>query len=188
LADSTRRRIEPGADGQVVSPAMIGQLPVQFEESLRARTKPAATSSSKKLNWFTDNAAVAWHIRVSWAAAFLDGLVMKTHTITSPIPVSGQIDDRRAENQSPQAEQRRGPDNTRRRAPRIKTLKGAQIISPNAVPLRCVVRNISETGACIEVYEPVLQNTFELVFDLNQARRTCRVMWRKHPRMGVQFQ
>ncbi len=113
---------------------------------------------------------------------------MKTATITSPIAVTGEVDDRRAENREAAGEERRGPDNTRRGAPRIKTLKGAQILWSNGAPVRCTVRNISETGACLEVYDPVLKNDFDLVFDLNQVRRSCRVMWRKHLRMGVQFQ
>ena len=113
---------------------------------------------------------------------------MTTHTIISPIAVTGEVDDRRAENRGPQGEVRKGPDSTRRGSPRIKTLKGAQITWLNGPPVRCTVRNISETGACLEVYDPVLQNTFDLVFDLNLVRRPCRVMWRKHPRMGVQFQ
>jgi hypothetical protein len=114
--------------------------------------------------------------------------VMKSHSIAIPIPVTGPIDDRRAEKNEAVPDERRGPNNTRRAAPRIKTFKGAQITWPNGVPVRCVVRNISETGACIEVFDPVLQNTFDLIFDLNKAGRTCRVMWRKHPRMGVHFQ
>ena len=57
----------------------------------------------------------------------------------------------------------------------------------NGVPVRCTVRNVSETGAKLEVHEPVLQNTFDLVFDLDQSRRSCCVVWRKEPFMGVKF-
>jgi len=67
------------------------------------------------------------------------------------------------------------------------TLKGAQIISQDDVPVPCTVRNISETGAKLEVYRPVIQNTFVLVFNLDQSRRACRVVWRKDSLIGVQF-
>ena len=84
-------------------------------------------------------------------------------------------------------EDRRKADSDRRGSPRIRTLKGGQIIWPNGTPVKCVVRNVSETGAKLEVHEPVLQNTFDLVFDLDQSRRACRVVWRKEPRIGVKF-
>ena len=74
-----------------------------------------------------------------------------------------------------------------RTAPRRRVLKAGSISFGGGV-IDCTIRNISETGACLEVYDPVLQNLFDLVFDLNQARRACRVVWRKHPRMGVEFQ
>jgi hypothetical protein len=83
---------------------------------------------------------------------------------------------------------RRTADRDRRSSPRVRTLKGAQIIWPNGFPIRCTVRNISETGAKLEVHEPILQNTFDLVFDLDQSRHSCRVVWRKEPFMGVKFQ
>jgi hypothetical protein len=78
-----------------------------------------------------------------------------------------------------------GKDDRRRRL-RTKTYKGAKIIWHNSAPVRCVVRNLSETGAKLEVYELVLQNSFELVFD-DQSSRSCRVLWRKEPWIGVEF-
>jgi PilZ domain-containing protein len=90
------------------------------------------------------------------------------------------IDDRRIDD-------RRILVSNRRISPRTRTLKGAQIIWPNGAPVRCIVRNISETGAKLEVYDPVLQNTFDLVFDLDQLRRSCHVVWRKEPLIGVKF-
>jgi PilZ domain len=85
------------------------------------------------------------------------------------------------------ADDRRVAISNRRGSPRIKTLKGAQIVWPNGTPVSCVVRNLSETGANLEAFEPVLQNTFDLVFDLDQSRRACRVIWRREPRIGVKF-
>jgi hypothetical protein len=91
--------------------------------------------------------------------------------------ITDEIDDRRSA----------GKDDRRRKL-RIKTYKGAKIIWPNSGPVRCVVRNLSDTGAKLEVHGLVLQNSFELVFDLDQSRRSCRVLWRKEPWIGVEFQ
>jgi hypothetical protein len=85
------------------------------------------------------------------------------------------IDDRRVA-----AEDRRG-------APRLRTLKGAQIIWPTAAPVKCLVRNLSTTGATLELLNPV-PGTFELVFDGDQSRRSCSVVWRRETRIGVRFQ
>jgi PilZ domain len=101
---------------------------------------------------------------------------MRTSRSTVRVEDRTIIDDRRVA-----ARDRRG-------SPRIRTLKGAQIVCFNCAPVPCTVRNLSETGANLEVYEPVLQNTFEIVFDLDQSRRSCRVVWRKEPRIGIKFQ
>jgi hypothetical protein len=91
---------------------------------------------------------------------------MKTPTTNIP-----KIDDRRVVD-GKRADDRRTAGRDRRSSPRVRTLKGAQIIWPNGAPVRCIVRNISETGAKLEAHEPVLQNNFDLVFDLdNRAVR-----------------
>ncbi len=102
----------------------------------------------------------------------------------------GTIDDRRKGdrvNGDRKIDDRRQAVTDRRKSPRLKALKGAQIILRNGALLACIVRNISETGAKLEVYGPVLQNAFDLVFDLDHARRSCRVVWRKEPMLGVKF-
>jgi hypothetical protein len=84
-------------------------------------------------------------------------------------------------------EDRREVANTRHKSPRYRTPKGAQIVSPTAgVSIKCVVRNLSQAGAKIEVWEPVPES-FELIFDINQARRNCRVVWRTEIHIGVEF-
>lgn len=98
---------------------------------------------------------------------------METPTSAGPIG-DGAIDDRR----------KSGGD--RRSSPRTRTLKGAQIVWPTGNPVKCIVRNLSDTGAKIEVHGPV-PGTFELVFDSDRSRRSCRVVWRKEPMMGVRF-
>lgn len=75
----------------------------------------------------------------------------------------------------------------RRLAPRMRTLLGAQIVWPNGVSVKCIVRNLSQTGARLEVQEPV-PNIFDLVVERDQLRHSCCVVWRKGTRIGVKFQ
>src|SRR3974377_1787802 len=89
---------------------------------------------------------------------------------------------------------RRESVEARRGSPRTRIFKGAQIFWPTGTPVswpngsavKCVVRNLSETGAKIEARSPVPE-TFEIVFDLDHSRRSCRVVWRKGPMIGVKF-
>jgi hypothetical protein len=108
-------------------------------------------------------------------------LQMESPTNKAPID-DAAIDDRR-----------RSVDD-RRSLPRRKALRGAQILWatgtavtwPTGAPVKCIVRNYSETGAKIEAHCPV-PGTFDLVFDLDKARRSCRVVWRKGLLIGVKF-
>ena len=99
---------------------------------------------------------------------------MGISTSDAPIDDNPIIDDRR----------KSGGD--RRSSSRIKTLKGAQISWPAGSAVKCIVRNLSETGAKIEVYSPV-PGAFDLVFDSDRSRHSCRVVWRKEPMIGVRF-
>ncbi|MET0633046.1 MAG: PilZ domain-containing protein [Xanthobacteraceae bacterium] len=105
-----------------------------------------------------------------------------------PTDDAAVVDDRRvAPKDAPLAiEDRRVAASDRRISPRMRTLKGGQIFWSIGSPVTCIVRNLSETGACLEVHTPVPQN-FELVFDGNELRRSCRVVWRKESRIGVKF-
>src|SRR3954470_17734075 len=90
------------------------------------------------------------------------------------------VEDRRKDRPAGEnaVEDRRSGTSPRRQAPRIKTLKGAKIVSPGALSLNCIVRNISRTGAQLEVQSSV-GDEFELVFDDSQTPpQTCRVVWR----------
>ncbi len=77
----------------------------------------------------------------------------------------------------------------RRNAPRQKTYKVGRIaFGGNRAVMGCIVRNLSDTGACLGVESPVdLPDAFNLVFDSGEASRTCYVMWRTDRRMGVAF-
>ncbi len=102
---------------------------------------------------------------------------------------SSVIEERRVANlDRPGVAERRVSRSDRRIAPRMRTLKGARIILPGAPPIACLVRNISETGARIQIAEPVLHNAFVLAFD-DEAwpPRACRVVWRREGGLGITF-
>jgi hypothetical protein len=77
--------------------------------------------------------------------------------------------------------------NEHRISPRRRVLKSGQIaFSDKVMKLECTVRNISETGACLQVSTTVgMPTNFGLHFD--GVRHTCRIVWRTETRLGVTF-
>jgi hypothetical protein len=75
----------------------------------------------------------------------------------------------------------------RRRSPRKKVLKTGYIVFSDKVPkLECAVRDISETGARVQVSTTFgLPANFDFILD--GVRRPCRVVWRTDTRMGLAF-
>ena len=72
------------------------------------------------------------------------------------------------------------------RAPRWRTLKAGTIAFGGA-GIDCTVRNISATGAALDVASPVgIPDEFTLVIE-GLLRRACHVAWRKSGRIGVKF-
>jgi len=68
-----------------------------------------------------------------------------------------------------------------------RTLKGATI-SFRGAAIDCLVRNVSDTGACLEVESPVgIPNDFNLVIKADDVTRPCSVAWRAARRIGVHF-
>ena len=52
----------------------------------------------------------------------------------------------------------------------------------------CTVRNISETGAALEVVTPLfIPDRFTLFVPSDQLKRPCHIVWRKEKRIGVAF-
>ena len=88
-----------------------------------------------------------------------------THSLFDP----GAIDDRR-----------KSAD--RRRLPRRKTWKNGRTLWPNGDSCECIVRNLSETGAQLELRGPI-PNRFDLLVDGDQWRLSCSVVWRKENRL-----
>jgi hypothetical protein len=77
----------------------------------------------------------------------------------------------------------------RRAVPRQRTYKGARIsFAGDRSVINCIVRNVSSTGAALEVDSPVgVPDTFNLVFVGGEPYRMCQVMWRRGRRIGVKF-
>lgn len=73
-------------------------------------------------------------------------------------------------------------------APRHRVLKGGTIAFNGAAGISCTVRNVSNTGAALDVISPVgIPQSFSLVIDGNAASRPCHVVWRKEKRIGIAF-
>ncbi|TMK49402.1 MAG: PilZ domain-containing protein [Alphaproteobacteria bacterium] len=72
-------------------------------------------------------------------------------------------------------------------AARHRVLK-AGTISFGGDGIDCTVRNLSETGAALEVVTPLfIPDRFTLIIPTDQLRRPCHIVWRKEKRMGVAF-
>jgi hypothetical protein len=55
--------------------------------------------------------------------------------------------------------------------------------------IECVVRDISEIGACLKVRILIdIPDTFNLLMASEQTPRPCRIVWRNERQMGVKFQ
>jgi hypothetical protein len=78
----------------------------------------------------------------------------------------------------------KNPD--RRLRPRRKTWKNGRTFWSNGDSSECIVRNLSETGAQLELRGP-LPNRFDLLVEGDQRRRSCSVVWRRENRAGVRF-
>lgn len=76
-----------------------------------------------------------------------------------------------------------------RSSARQRTLKAGTIAFDRAAGIDCLLRNISKTGACLEVASPIgVPETFILVVEKDGLKRSCRVAWRSARRIGVWFE
>jgi hypothetical protein len=72
-------------------------------------------------------------------------------------------------------------------APRRRILKAGSIAFGGA-SIDCTVRNLSATGAALEVVTPLfIPDRFTLIVPTEQLKRPCHIVWRKDRRMGVTF-
>ena len=72
-----------------------------------------------------------------------------------------------------------------RAEPRHKVFKSATI-SFGGGAITCTLRNLSDSGASLEVTSPIgIPDTF--ILEMEGGSRHCRVIWRKEKRIGVRF-
>lgn len=75
-----------------------------------------------------------------------------------------------------------------RSAPRRKQLKSGIIaFHERHSTLPCLVRELSDTGARLEVDQAHVPDTFTLVVELDGLEAACEVIWRRGQRIGVRF-
>ena len=76
----------------------------------------------------------------------------------------------------------------RRRFQRTSVMARARIILEDSSSIDCTVRDLTVAGAGILAAPPsALSDRFDLTFDGARSLRPCRLIWRKHDRMGVEF-
>jgi hypothetical protein len=76
-------------------------------------------------------------------------------------------------------------DDNHRIAARHRVLKGGRIHFGGG-SIDCTIRNISETGAALDVASQ-LGIPPEFVLAIDGEQRPCRVVWRKEKRIGITF-
>ena len=80
------------------------------------------------------------------------------------------------------------PVQERRKSTRSRVLKGAKIILGTSSVMDCVVRNVTNSGARVQIANTVeLPDDLGLTFDGGHSIRQCRVVWRTMTETGVKF-
>ena len=76
----------------------------------------------------------------------------------------------------------------KRVAARKRVLKtGYIIISDKAPKIECTIRNVSDTGASLQVSTTIgIPSSFDVIID--GARRHCLSVWRTDTKIGIAFQ
>lgn len=76
-----------------------------------------------------------------------------------------------------------------RKALRHRVLKAGTVVFGGGGGITCTVRNLSDTGAALDVTSPVgISDSCVLVLDTETIQRPCRVVWRKEKRIGIVFE
>jgi hypothetical protein len=75
----------------------------------------------------------------------------------------------------------------RRNAPRKRILWGGIAGWKNGDSTECIVHNLSDTGAHLQIRGPV-PKMFDLIIDGDPISRACCVVWRSANRIGVKFE
>lgn len=75
----------------------------------------------------------------------------------------------------------------KRKLRRTRILK-AGIISFGGSAISCTVRNLTKSGAMLDVVSPLgVPREFTLVISSDDVRDECRIVWIKERRIGVSF-
>jgi hypothetical protein len=76
----------------------------------------------------------------------------------------------------------------RRKSTRSRVLKSAKLVVARSSIIDCVVRNLTNKGARIQIANTVeLPKDFEMTFDGGYSIRQCRLVWRTVTETGVEF-
>lgn len=76
----------------------------------------------------------------------------------------------------------------RRKFTRSRVIKSAKLVVGASSVVDCVVRNLTNTGARLEVQNPAsLPENLGLTFDGGRSMRSCRLVWRTINETGVEF-
>ena len=80
-------------------------------------------------------------------------------------------------------------EDNKRRAPRLRTLKGAKILYPNGWGIvDCVIRDMSESGARLVCKDTTaVPAEFTLLINNEDMVRDARVVWRRQDLLGITF-
>jgi len=80
------------------------------------------------------------------------------------------------------------PTGEHRKARRVRAYKGGRINAATLPGLDCLVRNLSPTGACLEVDSTAVPvDEFDLLIKPEYLTRQCQVVWRQPRKIGVRF-
>jgi PilZ domain len=75
----------------------------------------------------------------------------------------------------------------KRSSPRMRVRKAGTIAFGGAA-IDCTVRNLTASGALLEVESPVgIPHRFVLVIPPDEVSRACRLIWTSERRVGVRF-
>ena len=76
----------------------------------------------------------------------------------------------------------------RRKLSRSRILKGAKLIVGSTSTIDCVVRNVTDVGARVEIAgATTLPEAVGLTFDGGRTVRECRIVWRRITETGLKF-
>ena len=76
----------------------------------------------------------------------------------------------------------------KRRETRHRVLKGGRLAFHDGGGVDCTVRNISRTGARVDVANPVgLPDSFTLLIEADHVLRRCHPIWSHGTQIGIAF-